>query len=141
MTILGVVMNNRSDTLLSENLVPVLKQLPQQGGAMVEKITASIHTNPQALYSALLSPETLSQFPQELIHTMVPIVKSALVDSLHAVFWFGLMFVLLGALLTPMLGKIKLVKQPRKKTRQGGFKRCCNRVTDKGYEKTPAITE
>lgn len=115
MTILGVVMNNRSDTLLSENLVPVLKQLPQQGGAMVEKITASIHTNPQALYSALLSPETLSQFPQELIHTMVPIVKSALVDSLHAVFWFGLMFVLLGALLTPMLGKIKLVKQPRKK--------------------------
>ncbi len=40
MTILGVVMNNRSDTLLSENLVPVLKQLPQQGGAMVEKITA-----------------------------------------------------------------------------------------------------
>ncbi|MGG2198726.1 MDR family MFS transporter [Paenibacillus validus] len=115
MTILGVVMNNRSDTLLSENLVPVLKQLPQQGGAMVEKITASIHMNPQALYSALLSPETLSQFPQELIHTMVPIVKSALVDSLHAVFWFGLMFVLLGALLTPMLGKIKLVKQPRKK--------------------------
>ncbi len=115
MTILGVVMNNRSDTLLSENLVPVLKQLPQQGGAMVEKITASIHTNPQALYSALLSPETLSQFPQELIHTIVPIVKSALVDSLHAVFWFGLMFVLLGALLTPMLGKIKLVKQPRKK--------------------------
>ncbi len=68
---------------------------------------------------------------------MVPIVKSALVDSLHAVFWFGLMFVLLGALLTPMLGKIKLVKQPRKKTRQGGFKRCCNRVTDKGYEKLP----
>ncbi|MEK8127780.1 MDR family MFS transporter [Paenibacillus filicis] len=111
MTILGVVMNNRSDTLLSTTLVPMLQKLPKEAGAMVDKLTASIHTNPQALYSALLNPETLKQFPQELTNVMVPVIKSALVDSLHAVFWFGLGFVLIGAILTPLLGKVKLIKR------------------------------
>ncbi|MBP1156719.1 MULTISPECIES: MDR family MFS transporter [unclassified Paenibacillus] len=108
MTILGVVMNSRSDELLSSQLVPKLKQLPEQTAGIADQIIGTIHTNPQGLYSALLNPETLAQFPKALVDQMIPIVKSALVESLQSVFWFGLAFVLLGAFLTLFLGKIKL---------------------------------
>lgn len=108
MTILGVVMNSKSDELLSLQLVPKLKQLPDQAAGIADQLAETIHTNPQGLYSTLLNPETLAQFPKTLADQIVPIVKNALIESLHSVFWFGLVFVLLGVLLTLTLGKIKL---------------------------------
>ncbi|TVY09020.1 MDR family MFS transporter [Paenibacillus cremeus] len=114
MTILGVMMNSKSDTLLSTNLLPVLKQLPAEASGVVDQITETVHTNPQALYSSLLNPKAMAQFPKALLDQMLPIIKHALIDSLHAVFWLGLAFVLLGAIVTLFLGKIKL-SAPKKK--------------------------
>ncbi|WP_426455152.1 MFS transporter [Paenibacillus sp. S-38] len=108
MTLLGVVMNSRSDTLLSANLLPLLHGLPAEAAGLEESITHMVHTNPQALYSALLSPESLAQFPPALLGSIVPVIKTSLVSSLHAVFWAGLAFVVLGALLTPFLGRVSV---------------------------------
>ncbi|MCZ8519248.1 MDR family MFS transporter [Paenibacillus caseinilyticus] len=108
MTLLGVVMNSRSDTLLSANLLPLLHGLPAGASGLEETVTHMVHTNPQGLYSSLLNPESLSQFPPERLSGIVPVIKASLVDSLHAVFWTGLAFVLLGALLTPFLGRIAI---------------------------------
>lgn len=78
-------------------------------------MTDMIHTNPQGLYSSLLSPETLAKMPKEFVEHMLPILKNALVTSLHQVFVIGLVFVLLGAVLTLFIGNIKVGPKPNKK--------------------------
>ncbi|WP_409347087.1 MDR family MFS transporter [Paenibacillus sp. MBLB4367] len=108
MTILGAMMNHKSSTLLNEELVPVVNKLPEQASALKEQITTSIHNDPQGLYSMLLNPKALEQMPKEFIEQMAPILKTALVDSLHLVFIGGLVFVLAGAVLSLFVGKIKL---------------------------------
>ncbi|TDF97272.1 MDR family MFS transporter [Paenibacillus piri] len=108
MTVLGAVMNYRSDLELTNKLVPVLQQLPAQAGGFAEQMIAKIHTDPQGLYSMLLNPESLAQLPGAIVGQIVPILKFSLVDSLHSVFRIGLVFVVLGAVLTPFLGCIQL---------------------------------
>ncbi|MCU6796706.1 MFS transporter [Paenibacillus sp. WQ 127069] len=108
MTILGAIMNHHSSNLLTVNLVPVLKQIPQQGSTLISDMIAKISSDPQSLYSVLLNPEALSQMPQALTAQIVPILKTALVDSLHTVFMFGLVFVILGAILSLFVGKVQL---------------------------------
>jgi EmrB/QacA subfamily drug resistance transporter len=112
MTLLGAVMNHRSSVDLTETLEPVIKQLPQneQTGLLLE----SIHKDPQTLYQSLLNVEALKQFPQALTDKMVPMLKTSLLDSLHTVFWWGLMFIVLGIVLTLFLSRIKLSAKPKK---------------------------
>jgi hypothetical protein len=120
MTILGAIMNSRSSGLLTEQLAPVMKQLPPQAGELGAAITSKIHSDPQSIYSMLLNPETLKQMPEAMTAKIVPILKAALVDSLHSVFLYGLIFVLLGAVLTFFLGRIKL--SDRKAARKESLK-------------------
>lgn len=105
MTMLGTIMNHTSDAELTNTLLPLLRQLPADTAAGIETM---VHTNPQGLYSMLLNPETLAQFPQALLQQIVPVLKNALVGSLHSVFLFGLIFVLLGAVVAPFLGNIRI---------------------------------
>lgn len=115
MTILGAIMNHKSTVLLEQDLTPVVKQLPAEASELSTQMTNMIHTNPQGLYSSLLSPETLAQMPKEFVQHMLPILKNALVSSLHQVFIFGLVFVLLGAILTLFIGNIKVSGRKSKK--------------------------
>jgi MFS family permease len=113
MTILGAVMNHRSSNLLEDRLMPMLQSLPAQAKGMVDQFKHMIHDDPQGLYSMLLSPKALEKMPPQFSHTLVPILKHSLVDSLHSVFLFSLVFVVLGAVLTLALHKIKLTAQRR----------------------------
>jgi MFS family permease len=108
MTVLGAIMNHQSTNLLTQNLVPYLEKLPPQSHGMVQQFESMIQSNPQGLYSMLLSPEALAKIPVTIQQTLLPILKGALVDTLHSVFLFGLIFVILGVLLTPFLGRIKI---------------------------------
>lgn len=108
MTILGAVMNYHSTNLLTASLVPYLEQLPPQAHDMVVHFESMIRTNPQGMYSMLLSPEALSQIPAAIQQTLLPILKVSMVESLHHVYRYGLLFVLLGAICTLFLGNIKL---------------------------------
>ena len=75
---------------------------------MVTKFKDMIHTDPQGLYSMLFSPEALKQMPEAFANSIVPILKNSLVDSLHTVFLTGLVFIVVGAIFTIFLQKIKL---------------------------------
>ncbi|MED1952692.1 MDR family MFS transporter [Brevibacillus centrosporus] len=110
MTILGAVMNVQSSGLLQTKLVPFLEKLPAQSHEMVQQMEDMIATNPQGLYSMMYSPETLAQIPAAIGDTLLPILKSSMVDSLHYVFLYGMLFVLFGAVLTFFLGKITISK-------------------------------
>ncbi|MBJ8027060.1 MDR family MFS transporter [Bacillus cereus group sp. N21] len=107
-TILGSIMNNTSGTTLTNKLVPVLDTFPVEAGQMVTKFKDMIHTDPQSLYSMLFSPEALKQMPEAFSNSIVPILKTSLVDSLHSVFLTGLVFIVVGAVFTIFLQKIKL---------------------------------
>ncbi|SDN28278.1 drug resistance transporter, EmrB/QacA subfamily [Paenibacillus sp. yr247] len=118
MTILGAIMNHKSSVLLEQDLLPVVKQLPTEASGMAAQMTDMIHKNPQALYSSLLSPEALAKMPKEFVQHMLPILKNALVSSLHLVFIVGLVFVLLGAILTLFIGNIKVSDRKSKKSNE-----------------------
>ncbi|MDF2683811.1 MAG: putative MFS-type transporter [Brevibacillus sp.] len=110
MTILGAVMNVQSSGLLTAKLVPYLEKLPEQSHDMVRQMESMIATNPQSLYSMMYSPETLAQIPAVIRETLLPILKSSMVESLHHVFLYGMIFVLVGAVCTFFLGKIVITK-------------------------------
>lgn len=121
-TILGSIMNNTSGTVLTEKLVPVLNTFPPQAGGMVTKFKDMIHTDPQGLYSMLFSPEAMKQMPEAFANSIVPVLKDALLNSLHHVFITGLVFILVGAVFTLFLKKINLsdrkkaAKEPKSET-------------------------
>ncbi|OFW74917.1 MAG: MFS transporter [Alicyclobacillus sp. RIFOXYA1_FULL_53_8] len=106
MTILGAVLNARSSALLTKQLDPVLKQLPANN--MLTQLTSMVHSNAQGLYSSLLNPAALAKLPPAFGQVLVPILKGSLVDSLRTVFLVGLVFVLMGTVLTLFVGKVKI---------------------------------
>ena len=108
MTVLGAIMNHRSSALLDERLMPKLEALPAQAKGLVDRFADMIHTDPQGLYSVLLSPEAMAKIPAPLRDMFVPVLKQSLVDSLQAVFWFGLAFIGGGLLFVFGLKRIVL---------------------------------
>ncbi|OQP16794.1 MDR family MFS transporter [Geobacillus zalihae] len=108
MTVLGAIMNHRSSVLLDERLMPKLEALPAQAKGLVDRFADMIHTDPQGLYSVLLSPEAMAKIPAPLRDMFVPVLKQSLVDSLQAVFWFGLAFIAVGLLFVFGLKRIVL---------------------------------
>lgn len=120
-TILGAVMNLESGQYLTERLVPILNRLPAHAATMKAEIAAQIEKDPLQLFSSLLSPETLAKIPQDVIELILPVIKISLVDSLHSVFLWSLVFVVFGLLLTPLTGKIKVSSQKKDKLRKMDF--------------------
>lgn len=66
----------------------LLGELPEEAKTFAGQTSATVASNPQAIYSTLI-------------------------DSLHTVFWVGLAFILIGKALTLLLKNVKLI-QPAK---------------------------
>lgn len=116
MTILGAVMNARSSTLLTEQLVPTLEKLPSQAHGIAVQFETMIQESPQGLYSMLLSPEAMSKIPVQVQQVIVPTLKSTLVETLSHVYLYGLGFIVLGVILSFFIGQIKLSGSKDKET-------------------------
>ncbi|TYS08031.1 DHA2 family efflux MFS transporter permease subunit [Bacillus subtilis] len=107
-TMLGTVMNARSGNLLTDKLVPYLDSLPAQASSFANQLKSMIDTNPQGLLQSLFSPDALKQIPAAFSSHIMPILKTSLMDSLHSVFYTGLIFIAVGAVFTLFLKPIKL---------------------------------
>lgn len=107
-TVLGAVMNARSGTLLTDKLVPYLNSLPAQASSFADQFKGMIDKDPQGLLQSLFSPEAVKQIPAAFSSHIVPILKTSLMDSLHSVFYAGLAFIAIGAVLTLFVKPIKL---------------------------------
>ncbi|MFY4777109.1 MDR family MFS transporter [Metabacillus sp. RGM 3146] len=117
-TILGAVMNSRAGSLLNEKFVPFLNTLPAQAGSMVTSFKKMIGTNPEGLFQMLFSPDALKKLPPALLEKMVPILKTSLMNSLHSVFFMGLVFIVIGAFCTLFLKQINLSNKKGKEKEQ-----------------------
>lgn len=101
-------MNARSGNLLTDKLVPYLDSLPAQASSFAAQLKGMIDTNPQGLLQSLFSPDAVKQIPAAFSSHIVPILKTSLMDSLHSVFYTGLIFIAVGAVFTLFLKPIKL---------------------------------
>ncbi|WP_373419571.1 MDR family MFS transporter [Bacillus sp. EAC] len=110
-TILGAVMNSKSGALLTDELVPFLNKLPEQAAPLADKFKETISTSPQGVFQMLFNEETLKQIPTQILKPMLPIIKTSLMESLHAVFFTALIFIGIGALITLFLNQIKLTNR------------------------------
>jgi len=113
MTILGAVMNHESGKELTKELLPVLSNQPEQLKPVADQFAAGVHTDPQGLFNSLLNPAALEAIPADFLKSIMPVMKNALVVSLHSVYLWGLVFVVLGAVATFALGKIKLAERKK----------------------------
>ncbi|WP_419876430.1 MDR family MFS transporter [Candidatus Pristimantibacillus sp. PTI5] len=119
-TVLGAIMNLRSSQYLTDQLIPALNQMPEKGPE-VDAIISQADHDPQQLFSALLSPDTISQMPHVFLTDVVPIMKSALVDSLQVVFLWSLGFVVVGLVICFFLRKIHITEKARSKGNTSHF--------------------
>ena len=95
--LLGAIFNNKSIDLIGNKLDTLFQGFGEQGTKLLELA----HTNPQGLYSALLTSEFLKGMPQQVVdmftQQVVPILKTSLLDSLHGVFLSSI-YILIGGL-------------------------------------------
>lgn len=115
MTLLGAIMNNKSGSMLSSDLSPLLRHLPEQYKAIADKFNDMIEHNPQQIYSAVQSPEVQKLISPQQMEILNPILKNALIESLHSVFFYGLIFVLAGVVVALFMRKVKLSDTGKKK--------------------------
>jgi EmrB/QacA subfamily drug resistance transporter len=115
MTLLGTVMNYKSEQLLTAHLIPALQILPDPAKEMVAQWMTILHKHPEELYATLLNPAALASMPLSVKELLVPILKNSLIHSLHSVFWVGFLFVILGVGLALTLPKIKLTERKSEK--------------------------
>lgn len=112
-TILGVVLNNESASLLDENFFPIIDKIPALNTGSLGTMLQNAHSDPQSLFNTLLSPEILNKIPAQLQQIMIPPLKLALADSLQTVFFVCTIIVLLGIPASFLLGKSKIEKKSK----------------------------
>lgn len=109
MTLLGVVFNNHSRSIMEQEFFPVVQEVSGvTGDSPLTGIINKAHTDPQSLFNMLLSPETITMIPGNLQQVLLPPLKTALADSLHLVFWVAMFILLAGVVISLLLGSAKI---------------------------------
>ena len=104
MTILGVVMNQYSASYLKSDFIPVVQRIPGMQAGPFAGMLAKAETDPQGLFNILLSPDALKSIPQPLQQIMMPPLKLALANSLHYVFLVAMGIVIVGVMVSLLMG-------------------------------------
>ena len=111
--LLGAVFNNKSIDQIGNKLDAIFQGFGEQGGKLLDLA----HNNPQGLYSSLLNPTFLQEMPQQVAemfsNQVMPILKNALLDSLHSVFGVSIWFLVGGILIAFFTPKIKLTERKK----------------------------
>ncbi|WP_073239315.1 MDR family MFS transporter [Desulforamulus putei] len=115
MTVLGVVMNHQSVKILERDFFPIVQQIPAMQAGPFGNMLAKAQSDPQGLFNALLSPETLNKIPVQWQQILLPPLKVALSDSLHVVFLVAAGIMVLGVFVSLLMGneRIEPVKTNR----------------------------
>jgi EmrB/QacA subfamily drug resistance transporter len=107
-TLLGVVMNHYSIELLQKDFLPVVKRVPGLLNGPFAPMLAKAETDPQSMFNALLNPATLEKIPVQLQQIILPPLKTSLAESLHVVFLVAMAIAILGAVVSLIMGNVKV---------------------------------
>lgn len=133
MTILGVVFNHRSISLLDKEFYPQIQAMPGTQAGPFDTLLQTAHTNPQSLFNLLLSPETLKALPANVQQALLPPLKGTLADSLHTVFLIAMLISVAGILLSLLMGDARIQKTAqRPDLEQSGMELMAETMTFEG---------
>lgn len=111
MTILGVVFNSHSRTIMEQEFFPIVQSVPGLTvGPLAETINKA-HTDPQSLFNMLLSPNTLQMIPVSVQQVLLPPLKTALADSLQLVFLVSMGVIIAGVVISLFMGSARIEKK------------------------------
>ena len=112
--LLGAVFNNKSIDLIGDKLDKIFQGFGPQGAKLLDLA----HTNPQGLFSSLLTSTFLEKMPQQVAQMfttqVLPILKNALLDSLHSVFGVSMWILAGGILIALFTPKVQFTDRSKK---------------------------
>ncbi|ASS74057.1 MFS transporter [Tumebacillus algifaecis] len=115
--VLGTLFNSKSIEMIGTKLDMTLQSFGPQG----EQLLDMAHNSPQGLYSSLLSDTFLNGLPQEVAGMfstqVVPVLKDALLTSIHSVFSIAVWFLAAGLVAAFFVGKVKISGAKAKPTK------------------------
>jgi EmrB/QacA subfamily drug resistance transporter len=114
-TILGVVLNNRSISLLKKDFIPIANNFintskVEEQTKFITGALKSAKSTPQDLFNSLLSPNAVKAYPKELL---IPL-KNTLADSLNLVFFVSACIIVVGIVVSVFMGNARLIKKSHK---------------------------
>jgi EmrB/QacA subfamily drug resistance transporter len=99
--VLGAVLNARGAALLAANVVPHLHELSSDIGAKaVDTLVAKAATDPQGLFTQLLSPSSMNALPAKVREAILPSLKDSLAGSVHLILLIAAAVAVLGIVLS-----------------------------------------
>jgi EmrB/QacA subfamily drug resistance transporter len=111
MTILGVIFNNYSITVMAKDFFPKVAVFPQLQNGPIGVMLEKAHSDPHSLFNLLLSPEALGMIPESLQQILLFPLKNALAESLQVVFLAAMFIALAGVGFSLFIGNIPIVKK------------------------------
>jgi EmrB/QacA subfamily drug resistance transporter len=108
-TVFGILFNKQMTIHYNELMAPQLKALPPAFAAKVGELAAK----PSDLVQVLLQKPLQEMIPQQFRANFVGIIKTMMADSIHPVFWTGLVVIVVGILIGQFLGRESLTNQIR----------------------------
>ncbi|WP_217805838.1 MDR family MFS transporter [Sporomusa malonica] len=108
MTILGVVFNNHSRTIMEQEFFPLVQGAAGLTAGPLAGVIEKAHDDPQSLFNMLLSPETVKMIPDNLQQVLLPPLKTALADSLQLVFLVSMFVIIAGVIISLFMGNAKV---------------------------------
>lgn len=112
MTVLGVIFNKYSVTIMQQDFFPALQSVPGVTNGPAANLLAGAQADPHSLFNVLLSPDALAGIPESLQQVLLPPLKLALAESLQIVFWTAMLISLAGILVSLLMGEAKLERKP-----------------------------
>ncbi len=108
MTLLGVIFNNHSASLLEKDFFPSIQGLTEPHAGTFDKLLQTARSDPHSLFNILLSQEAQKQIPEGLQQIVFPLLKHALADSLSMVFLIAMLVTIIGIPISLLLGNARI---------------------------------
>ena len=115
MTILGAIMNHKSTVLLEQNLEPVVKQLPVEASELANTNDGYDSYESTSLIFFLTKSRDVGQNAKRIRRAHAASTEKCACYFTSSSVYLGLVFVLLGAVLTLFIGNIKVSDRKSKK--------------------------
>jgi EmrB/QacA subfamily drug resistance transporter len=108
MTVLGVIFNNHSASLLEKEFFPSIQGITRLNADPFGKFLQESHSDPHSLFYILLSPEMQRKIPEELQQIVFPLLKHILANSLSMVFFIAMLISIVGIVISLLMGNSKI---------------------------------
>ncbi|MDB4895993.1 MAG: drug resistance transporter, EmrB/QacA subfamily, partial [Firmicutes bacterium] len=113
-TVFGVIFNNQMASRFQTDLAPAMAKMGPTVASLppqAQQFFQQIKETPQVLIRMLLSPEAQQMVPPAVRDQFIGGSKLMMAQSLQVVFWTGMGVVLVGLLVTQLIGNASLKRQ------------------------------